>query len=210
VTAEPPVKPLRADAQRNRLRVLDAARKCFSEQGLDAQMDDIARIAEVGVGTVYRHFETKEALLRALADAHFDDAAASAERATQLADPWEAFVTFIRSGSDLLAESRALAQVSVDRPDLMAEAAFRADARLRLFDTTEGLIRRAQEAGALRADFQLEDIPAVFCGLAALHVSREGYVNWQRVLQFVLDGLRAPAASELPPVTRELPRQPRD
>jgi AcrR family transcriptional regulator len=88
-------RPLRADARRNRERVLDAARDCFARHGLDAQMDDIARAAKVGVGTVYRHFPTKEALAEAIAADHFDHLAASAREALENPDPWEGFSAFL-------------------------------------------------------------------------------------------------------------------
>ena len=84
-------KPLRADARRNREKVLAAARAVFAEQGVDAQMDDVARRADVGVGTVYRHFPTKDALLNALTDELFDVIAAHAREMLELDDPWEAF-----------------------------------------------------------------------------------------------------------------------
>ena len=89
--AAPGERPLRADARRNREKVLTAARDVFSEHGRDAQMDDVARRAGVGVGTVYRHFPTKEALIEALMVAAFEAIAAQAEAALEIEDPWEAF-----------------------------------------------------------------------------------------------------------------------
>ncbi len=87
----PGEQPLRADARRNREKVLAAARAVFSEHGRDAQMDDVARRAGVGVGTVYRHFPTKEALIEALMVAAFETIAEAAEAALEIEDPWEAF-----------------------------------------------------------------------------------------------------------------------
>src|SRR3954462_534801 len=84
-------KPLRADARRNREKVLAAARAVFADEGVDAQMDDVARRADVGVGTVYRHFPTKDALLHALSDELFDVIAAHTRTLLELDDPWEAF-----------------------------------------------------------------------------------------------------------------------
>ena len=86
-------RPLRADARRNRERVIAAARAVFAEHGRDAQMDDVARRAGVGVGTVYRHFPTKEALLVALALDAFERVVAEARRALENPDPWEASPT---------------------------------------------------------------------------------------------------------------------
>lgn len=199
-------KPLRADARRNRLRVLDAARDCFAKDGIDAQIDDIAACAGVGVGTVYRHFATKEALVEGLAAEHFDRVAEVAREALEIEDPWEAFSTFIRNGAGLMAENRALAQVAADRPEVMQDAAAAADVRLGFFGLLDALVARAKDAGVLRADFELEDIPPIMCSLGSLQISRGAYANWRRVLEVVLDGLRAPGSNELPPVDTPLPR----
>jgi AcrR family transcriptional regulator len=205
-TTETTSKPLRADARRNRLLVLDAARECFARDGIAAQMDDIAARAGVGVGTVYRHFETKEALTQALAADYFAGEAALAKAALEEDDPWEAFCFFIRNGAELLAESRALSQISADRPEVMRDAAVAAEVEFGFFGTIETIITRAKDAGALREDFELEDIPAIMCSLGALQISRGAYANWRRVLEIVLDGLRAPAGHPLPPVMIALPR----
>src|SRR5918996_6567887 len=86
-----PEKPLRADARRNRERVLKAARAVFADQGIDAQIDDVAKRAKVGVGTVYRHFPTKEALVDAIVRERFEELAGYAQEALERADAWEAF-----------------------------------------------------------------------------------------------------------------------
>lgn len=197
---------MRSDAVRNRARVLDAARECFGRDGLDAQMDDIAAIAGVGVGTVYRHFETKDALLEALAADYFVGQNALALQALEVDDPWGAFAGYIRGGAELMA-SRALAQVSADRPELMEAAAQAADAEFGFFGTVERLIARAQDAGELRPDFELLDVPAIMCSLGALQISPKASVNWRRVLEFVLDGLHGPGGSALPPVLERVPRR---
>jgi AcrR family transcriptional regulator len=199
-------KPIRADALRNRARVLEAARECFAKDGVDAQMDDVAASAGVGVGTVYRHFETKEALIQALAEDYFTGEAAIARAALEIDDPWAAFSGFIRNGAELLAVNRALAQISADRPEVMKNAAVAANVELGFFEMIGTLIDRAKDADVLRADFELEDIPAIMCSLGALQTSRGAYANWRRLLEMVLDGLRAPAGSELPPVGERLPR----
>jgi AcrR family transcriptional regulator len=199
-------KPIRADARRNRERVLDAARECFARAGTDAQIDEVAAVAGVGVGTVYRHFETKEALVEALAAEHFAAEAKIAEAALQIEDPWQAFSTLIRSGAEAMAENRAICQIAADRPEVMRDAALGADTDQGFFRTVQALIDRAQEAGELRGDFELEDIPSVMCSLGALQISQGAYANWRRLLEIMLDGLRAPAASELPPLTERLPR----
>src|SRR6201991_4974801 len=92
-------KPLRADARRNRERVLTAARAAFAEHGREAQMDDVARRAGVGVGTVYRHFPTKEALVNALALDLFEKLVQGAREALAIEDPWEAFTQALWAGA---------------------------------------------------------------------------------------------------------------
>ena len=205
-TPSPLVKPLRADARRNRERVLEAARECFGRDGIEAQIDDVAACAGVGVGTVYRHFATKDALIDALAADYFAGEAELATAGLDVEDPWEGFSGFIRQGAELLAANRALAQISADRPEVMKDAAIVADTELGFFGTIETLIDRAKAAGVLRQDFQLEDIPAIMCSLGALQISRGAYANWRRVLEMVLDGCHAAGGSDLPPVTARLPR----
>ncbi len=205
-TVEAP-KAMRADARRNHERVLEAAKECFARDGADAQIDDVAAAAGVGVGTVYRHFATKDALVRALADEHFARETQLARVALEIEDPWEAFCTFMRGGAELFADNRVLGQFAADRPGLMKEAALACDLEHGFFDAVERLIVRAQKAGALRKDFELEDVPATMCALSGLQVSRGAYTNWRRVLEFVLAGLRAPATGpKLPPVGERIPR----
>src|SRR3954468_9163530 len=100
-------RPLRADARRNRERVLIAARAAFAEHGREAQMDDVARRAGVGVGTVYRHFPTKEALVNALALDLFERLVQHAREALAIEDPWEAFTQALWTGAGLLSSDRA-------------------------------------------------------------------------------------------------------
>jgi AcrR family transcriptional regulator len=198
--ATPPLteRPMRADARRNRERVLDAALHCFAADGLQAQMDDVACRAKVGVGTVYRHFPTKDALIEALADDYFARQAEAARAALEVEDPWEAFRGYVHRASDILGENRALAQVLRDRPEMMATAAVRAAEELGFFDTLTTLIDRAKDAGALRQDFRLEDVPLIMCSLGSLQTSRGEYAAWRRQRAIVLDGLRAPGFEPLP------------
>jgi AcrR family transcriptional regulator len=199
-------RPLRADARRNRERVLEAAREIFGRDGIDAQIDDIAACAGVGVGTVYRHFATKDALVQALAAKYFEAEDRIAREALTLGDPWDAFSQFVRLGAEELAANRALAQISADRPEVMRDAAMAANEELGFFGVLDQLITRAKKARVLRKDFQLEDIPAIMCSLGALQVSRGAYANWRRVLEMVLDGCHAAGGSKLPPVMVKLPR----
>ncbi len=183
-------RPQRADARRNRRRVLDAARARFAEEGLDAQIDDIAREAGVGVGTVYRHFPTKEDLLQALADDRFTGLAENAHEALQDPDPWHGFCSFMRYGAQVMAEDRGLSEAMDQRPDVCRQAAGKTE----LLEATPVLIARAQAAGALRDDVVPEDIPSLICGLGRATRASEGAftMSWQRHIEIILAGLRAP------------------
>lgn len=185
-------RPLRADARRNRAAIVKAARAVFARDGRAAQMDDVARRAGVGVGTVYRHFPTKGDLLSACALDRFEQLVGYARAAQEIEDPWEALATFVERGAALHAKDRALSELLADAPQHMREAAMRSG----LPELIEALVRRAQDAGAMRADARWEDIPMTFC--AAGHAIGPPRASSQRLIALVLDGLRAPAASPLP------------
>jgi AcrR family transcriptional regulator len=185
-------RPLRADARRNREKVLEAARAVFSDQGREAQMDDVARRAGVGVGTVYRHFPTKEALIEALIASHFESIAAAAEAALDVEDPWEAFTSVMWHGAETMAGDRAISEVFASIP-AATEAVMPTVEGLN--ETVSELIRRAQAAGVLREDLVVDDIPMVMCGIgAATKKDHRCPGAWRRHLSLVLDGMRAGGA----------------
>ena len=185
-------KPLRADARRNREKVLAAARAVFSEQGVDAQMDDVARRADVGVGTVYRHFPTKDALLRALTDELFDVIAAHARELLEHDDPWEAFKEALWFGAQKTAGDRAFSEIIAAQKNARERCAGEAD----LVVTVGELMRRCIAAGKMRPDVVIEDIPLVMCGVgSASAIPHPTPDSWRRHLGIVLDGMRAEAAS---------------
>ena len=179
----------RADARRNHQKVLEAARKLFAEHGLEAQMDEIARAAGVGVGTVYRHFPTKEDLLQALAQARFDALADAARAAREIEDPWEAFAGFMTYAARVMAEDRALSEAMDQHSDVCAAAS----QRVGLLELTAELVERAQASGQLRGDIVAWDVPSLVCGLGRAVRAREGMptMSWERFLEIVLAGLRA-------------------
>jgi AcrR family transcriptional regulator len=179
----------RADARRNRAKVVAAAKQVFARDGLDAQMDEIARTAGVGVGTVYRHFPTKDDLLEALADAHFESLADAARRALEQEDSWEGFSEFMTFAARTMAEDRALPEAMGERPGICAAAAERAG----LEELTAEVLRRAQDSGQVRADAVASDVPALVCGIgrAVSADSGEPVMSWQRYLEIILAGLRA-------------------
>jgi AcrR family transcriptional regulator len=184
-------KPLRADARRNREKVLAAARAVFAEQGVDAQMDDVARRADVGVGTVYRHFPTKDALVAALTDEQFDVIAAHAREMLALEDPWEAFAQTLWFGAQKTAGDRAFAEIVGAAKALPRACPGKDD----LLATTAELMRRCIEAGRMRPDAMIDDVPLLMCGIGSASVMPHPRPDaWRRHLQIVLDGLRAEAA----------------
>ena len=192
--AAPDERPLRADARRNREKVLAAARAVFSENGRDAQMDDVARRAGVGVGTVYRHFPTKEALIEALMVDSFQAIAAQAEAALEIEDPWEAFTSVLWCGAEIMSADRALSEVFASIPGAMEQAMPTIEG---LQESMDEIMRRAKAAGRLRDDAVLDDIPMLMCGIgSATKKEHRCSAPWRRHLSIVLDGLRAAAATE--------------
>jgi AcrR family transcriptional regulator len=201
--------PLRRDAQRNHDRILAATRAAFQERGLDVGVDEIARRAGVGMGTLYRHFPTKDALIDAIVDARFAELTAAAERALEAPDAWEGFEAFLVGAVELQASDRgfkdALAARGRDEPRVKA-------ARRKLHRVLDRLVARGREEGALRADLAAEDVTVLLWATARV-VERTADVAPGQPLRFLamhLDGLRPAAASgalPAPPLTaRQLRR----
>jgi AcrR family transcriptional regulator len=182
-------RPQRADARRNRESVLESARAQFAEHGLDAQIDDIARGAGVGVGTVYRHFPTKDDLLAALAQARFEGLAAQARHALEADDGWEGFVEFMTYSAQVMAEDRLLSEAMDQRGEICGGAA----QSVGHMDLVATLIERAKLEGKLRADTEPWDVPGLICGIGrAIRVAPGApALTWQRHLEIILAGLRA-------------------
>jgi AcrR family transcriptional regulator len=184
-------RPLRADARRNREKVLEAARVTFGESGIDTQVDDIARRAGVGVGTVYRHFPTKDALVEALAEAHFDSLADVVEAAVDIdGDPWTIFVETIWSTAAPAAADVAWCEIIAGHSRSVEAAAA---GQQRLAVATGTLVERAQAAGTMRPDATVTDVKTIMCGFGHIAASQRAgaAVDWERYLTIALDGLRA-------------------
>ncbi|MGZ4290619.1 MAG: TetR/AcrR family transcriptional regulator [Gaiellaceae bacterium] len=162
---------LRADAQRNLDRLLGAAAECFAEQGVDASVDEIARRAGVGHGTVFRRFPTKDALLAAVLAARMSELATVAEAACAEPDEGEAFDAFVHAAADAYARNRALIE-AMKRCETTPEVGA-------LVDAVARLLRRVQDAGVVRKDVTAEDV-------LALIPTASNYPD------IVLDGLRPP------------------
>jgi AcrR family transcriptional regulator len=192
-------RPLRADARRNRERVLTAAQVVFAEHGHDAQMDDVAKRAGVGVGTVYRHFPTKEALIEALAVDRFEKILAVGKAALERDDPWEALTEAVWQGAALTASDRSFTEIvgEMQGPMPLAE-----ELQREMNDTYGELMRRAQASGDLRPDLVLDDIPMFMCGIGlGARKTHSCPDAWRRHVAIVIDGLRASSASSPLPTT---------
>ena len=181
-------RPLRADAERNRLRILDAAHEVFGERGLHATLDEVAARAGVGVGTVYRRFANREALVNALFESRVDELIEIAERAERNPDPWEGLVDYLRDGTEFQGRNRALRELLVSAPGGR-------DWVDRVRDTVRPKVARviaaAQEQGKLRRDFALLDVPLIEMMLAEVMEFTAGVAPdvWRRLFDYVIDGL---------------------
>jgi AcrR family transcriptional regulator len=187
---------LRADARRNREAVIAAAKRLFADEGLDAQMPDVAKVAKVGVGTVYRHFPTKEDLIAALAAERFERLAEKAREGIEAENSWEGLCDFIRFAAQIQADDRGLCEVMSSRPEVMNVAAL----AVGLDQLCDELVKRAQRAGDLRKDLDWEDIPMIACSLGRITPAETGPAvgRWPRLVEILIDGLRAPGSSKLP------------
>ena len=197
-------RPLRADAERNRRLLLDAARELFAERGLAVSLDDIARRAGVGVGTAYRRFGSREKLVEALFDEQLERIVALAREALEDEDPWRGLVTFLERSLELQAADRGLKEL------LLGSAAGRARisaVRERMRPLASEMVARAQAAGELRDDFAPQDMPMLQIMLGAL-VDASATVEpdlYRRFLALILAGMRAEGDAPLsqPPVPWE-------
>jgi AcrR family transcriptional regulator len=189
-------KTLRCDARRNRAAVYEAAKQLFAEQGLDAQVPDIAKAACVGIGTVYRHFPTKDELISAMATERFERLADKARECLVVDDAWDGLAEFIRFAARIQADDRGLCEVMGSRRELMRAAAEAAGLR----ELSDQLVKRAQGTGQLRPDLEWEDIPMIACGLGSITQQEIGPAlgRWPRLVEIILDGLRAPGSAQLP------------
>jgi AcrR family transcriptional regulator len=182
-----PQRPQRADARRNYETLLSAAREAFAEHGGAATLDDIARRSGLGIGTLYRHFPTRQHLLEA---AYVDEFQAMARRADDLAalEPWAALVQWLREFVLYAATKRALAQEMLSTIDRDAEV-FRAS-REAINGAGTTLLQRAQEAGTAREDAQFADVARLIHGIASTGSEPD---QVERILEIVIDGLRSRA-----------------
>jgi AcrR family transcriptional regulator len=180
---------LRADARRNREKVLRAARAAFAKSGYDVPLDEIAARAGVGAGTVYRHFPSKEALFEAVITARIEDLVADAQARAATGEPGPAFFGFLGRIADEAADKR-------DLPDAMAIPGAVQNA---VRDALDLLLRRAQAAGAVRPGVTAADLIVLFKGMfasiRAAGPTPQGPMDRDlrdRLFAIITDGLRPP------------------
>lgn len=185
-------RPLRADAERNRRRILLAAAEVFAERGLHATMDEVAERAGVGVGTVYRRFPNRDELIQALFDERLDQFVALADDGLTAPDPWEGLVAFLERSLEMQAADRGLKELLHQHAHIGSDDRV-AQIRERVLRVVEQLLGRAQAAGELRADVEPGDLPMIsqMIGAVSEFTQAESPDLWRRYLWLFLDGLRA-------------------
>ncbi|MDQ6607407.1 MAG: TetR/AcrR family transcriptional regulator [Actinomycetota bacterium] len=183
-------KPLRRDAERNRLRIVDAARELFAQRGLGVTLNDIAHHAGVGVGTVYRRFPDKSQLIEELFEERLEDLVALMEAAIADPDPWHGLITFLERALELQAGDLAFKDLVLSSPTGLDRVG---RIRSRLYPLALQLVARAHETGQLRADIQPTDLPLIQLMLSTvIDGARDTDPElWRRYLQIVIQGLRA-------------------
>jgi AcrR family transcriptional regulator len=187
-------RPMRADARRNRERIMAAAGELFARHGRDAQMEDIAAHCGLGIGTLYRHFPSKQALLTAMVRERFSGMADLARAAEQVTDPGQAFETILRSYLEAADGDASFQLALMGSGDLEWEGVEQQKTEFTKIVTR--IIDRATAAGQLRSDFTFADFRVLARGvMATMYFRHGGNGDWRRHLDLVLDGIRIPAPS---------------
>jgi AcrR family transcriptional regulator len=197
MAATPTSLSARSDAARNRERLVSAARELFASAGVDVPARTVASHAGLGVGTLYRHFPAREDLVDAVLEEAFEELISIAEAALAEPDPWRGFARFVEEALDLHARNRGLKDVVATQ----RHGRERVEAlRRRIRPLVARLVARAQEDGALRADFTPQDVSLLFWASdGAIELAGDVAPEiWRRQLGFLLDGLRVGAATPLP------------
>jgi AcrR family transcriptional regulator len=182
-------RPRRADARRNRARLVEAARTAFAEAGADVPLEEVARRAGVGIGTLYRHFPCRDDLIEAVVGDRVDELVAEAEELLGADDPVGALRRWLRAAVDLAVGYRGLAAslVAAAQGEGRLSEAFR-----RQEAAADALVARAREVGGLRADVTTAEVLGLASAVAWL-VEQGRATDPDRLLDLVVDGLRRPA-----------------
>ena len=178
-------RPKRADALRNYDKLIAAARDAFAQDGASASLEEIARRAQVGIGTLYRHFPTRQALLEAVYVGEVEALCSSAADFAEL-PPWDALVAWLHRFVAYLATKQALAQELLNYVD--RDASVFQSCRSGLFAAGEPLLERAQAARVVRADTRLTEIIQMVGGIAKIQGAEPEQID--HILEMALDGLR--------------------
>lgn len=178
-------RPKRADARRNYDKVLAAAREAFAEGGESTSLEEIARRAEVGIGTLYRNFPNRQALLEAVYVGEVEEVCRSAAELAD-AEPWEALNSWFERLMGYLATKRALASELLNYME--QDASLFQSCRSSLFAAGEPLLKRAQDAGAVRPDVTIADVIQLMAGIGKIPTADPAQLD--HILRIALDGLR--------------------
>jgi AcrR family transcriptional regulator len=168
-----------------------ASRELFALHGPQVQMDEIAAHAGVGIGTVYRHFPTKEALLTAMVRDRFQEFAEIATLAEDIPDPLQALRSVIRSSAEAVEGDAGFQLAMMGSNELEWEGI--QEQKAALAEVVTRIISRAIAAGAVREDFTFDDFGMVMCGITSTMYYQPGGANWRRHLELILRGVCAPA-----------------
>jgi AcrR family transcriptional regulator len=187
----------RRHARRNHELLVAAAREVFAERGSDASLEEVARRAGVGVGTLYRHFGDRDALVEAVFERRRGEFLAVAEAAAADPDGWLAFVGFLEHMLEIQAGDRMLKDVFLRSPPASGRLEAARTEMRRLFEV---VLERARAQGCLRDDFEFADLALLFWSFSPLlDATADGAPNaWRRHLHWLLDGLRAASATPPP------------
>lgn len=185
-----PVRKLRADGQRNRERLLEAAKQSFGEVGPEASLEEIARRAEVGIGTLYRHFPTREALVEAVYRREFEQLADTAPRLLEQMPAGDALQRWLHLAVDYIATKKVIA-AALDSL-VGGNAEIYAASGERITEAMYMLVERAMASGDIRADTEPKDVMRALIGFTYGHASEGWQASANRLIDIFLAGMRAP------------------
>jgi len=189
---EPP-RAKRADALLNRDRLIQAAREVFAQRGFSATLHDIAEHADVGIGTIYRNFSSKQQIIETLYEETLENVLSGVREALEIADPWQALATFFEATAATQARDKGLTAMFLGTGSSSPRTA------TRILDAVTPLFARARAAGVIREGVEVTDILPIFAMLDAIYrLSDENPDLWRRYLAVLLDGLRALDRPALP------------
>jgi AcrR family transcriptional regulator len=191
---EEPTAKMRADARRSRVKLLEAATAAFAEHGADAPLDDIARRAGVGIGTLYRHFATRTDLQAAVYRSQVLAVCAAADELVTTVPPEQAFFGWVRAMAAYLTTKRGLSRALIEAVGKDSELI--SGCWVAMHESTDRLLAHAQQAGVLRADISSHDVLRLVHGITI--ATEQAPTDTDRLLALVLDGLRPQSAADAP------------